>query len=175
MSTTTTFLGDAATPREITHYGKTYRAGRLTETRMEQFSAWLEKWTRDKLVSLYGHDQPTLAAKLDELEKDVLEGVYEFTEDLIMGKEKWKPETRIIDGKEVEGEARDVEGGVLHTQRGRVTLAAVLFGCSRDEALALILAHPAETGHLLNLALTESFPPAKDTFRAVVPNGQAAR
>lgn len=168
MSTTSDFLGDDAAPRELTHGGKTYRFGRLNDARMEAYSAWLEKWVRDKLVRLYELDQATLAAKLVDLERDVLAGVYEFEGELIAGREVWKEEER----GGVRGEARAVEGGVIHTHRGRVTLVSVVCDCPREEALALILARPAEVGHLLKLTIAESFPqPAQDDWRPL-GNGQ---
>ena len=171
--TTATFLGGSATPRVIDHDGKTYHVRRLDQTGMERFSAWLEEWVRGKLVTIYGHDEKALTAKLADLERDVLSGVYEFTEELVMGQEVWVPHTRILkdettgEEREMKGEIRNVKGGVLHTHRGRVQLTAIVCGCTRDEALALIMARPEEMGHLLNLTLKESFPRQPDSWRPV--------
>lgn len=173
MSTTSDFLGDSATPRTIAHGGKTYAVGRLTHSRMEAYGAWLEGWVRERLVRIYGHDQALLAAKLAELEKDALAGLYEFEGQLVLGKEVWKEEERVIKGEKVKGEARGIEGGVLHTHRGRVALLATLCGCTFDEALDLVLAHPAEVAHLLELTLKESLPApqAREDWRPL-GNGQ---
>jgi hypothetical protein len=160
--TSQAFLGNSARPHSIEHAGRTYRVRRLDQTGMEAFSAWLIEWTRRQLVRVYGHDRETLRAKLAELERDALDGVYEFTEEAVLGREVWREQSRAVGGQEVRGLARDVDGGALHTHRGRVAMLAILCECSQDEALALILHRPDEVGHLLQLVLAESLPAAKE-------------
>jgi hypothetical protein len=175
-ATASTILGNGSAPREITHAGKTYRVGKLTQKGMSAFSDWLIDRARQRVVAFCGDDQVQMAKMLAELREDALSGVYEFLEPVVAGRPKHIPETRVIDGKEVLGHKVVIEGGALNTHHGRIHLAAILCGCNDDEALSLLITHPAEMNHLLELALAESFPETKrDLWEPDDPNAPGAK
>lgn len=154
-------LGASGSPYSITHEGKTYEVGRLTQKAMNAFSAWLIDRRRERLVAACGGDQAELAKQLAELREEALAGTFDFLEPVVMGRPVRVEETRVVGGVEVRGTKTVPQGGALNTHHGRIALAAILCGCTQDEALSLLVGRTAEMNHLLELVMAESFSGAK--------------
>lgn len=171
-------LGASAAPREITHAGKTYAFGRLTLAGMTAFTSWFVGRLRATIIDLYAHDPEEQRRQLGLLQRESVEGAFQFGEEAIMGRRAMVPETRVIDGREVRGLRPVIRGGALSGVEGQAKLLSILCGCDPEEALALMLARQQEVGHLIGVALAESLgrpaPAANDGGDGWLPEGVAA-
>ncbi len=157
MTTSQVMLGSQAAPRTIEWAGKTYTVGKLTHNAMDAFSAWVANRRRERIVQGCSDDQIELKKRLDEHREDVISGVFEFSEPLILGKPVRVAQTRKVDGREATGHVTVAQGGAISTGHGRIALVAILCDCTGDEAMALLSHKPAEMNHLLELSFAESF------------------
>ncbi len=182
MSTSQVLLGNAGTPQTIEHAGKTYAVGKLDRNAQDAFSVWLADRRRERIVMQRGSDEAGKAADLAEHREDFLSGVFDFFEPLVMGRPVRVAETRVIDGKEVQGFRVEPGRGALQTTAGKVALVAILCGlgtseAAMGEAMALMVAKPAEANHLLEVALSQSMPGVKgeaDNWKPAGPDGPNA-
>lgn len=133
-------LGNAAPPHSIEHGGKRYTVRLIDQATKAAFARTLLAREREAARELKELMTPEeWSAHLSRLNKDYVDGKYGLL----------SPRGREIIGSD----------------EGPLILGPLLFGCSEDEFLSLLLTHREEVAGLIRLVLYESFPGLEEAVK----------